>query len=274
MQRFAHAHFVELADMEESLISDLSVRIRQAPPREALARRVANALRAEIAAGRLKPGARLANEVALAKALDISRPTLREAIRVLGRDGLLRIRHGIGTFVAEEPRLIWGRLDSMRSMTDLIRSVGGVPGDRDMAVEVVPAPEEVAGGLGIAAGAPVGLVERVRLIDQRPLAVANEYVALDAIAGGLAKLRRFRGGSLYNFLRARCGVALAHSSLVIAAITADRTKARQLQLRQGTPLLLLRETHMDGGGRPVLYTVNYHNSEIVEFTLARAGFVS
>ena len=149
MQRFAPAHLVKLADMEESLISDLSVRIRQAPPREALARRVANALRAEIAAGRLKPGTRLANEVALAKALAISRPTLREAIRVLGRDGLLRIRHGIGTFVAEEPRLIWGRLDSMRSMTDLIRSVGGVPGDRDMAVEVVPARKRLPEASGL-----------------------------------------------------------------------------------------------------------------------------
>ena len=260
--------------LEESLILDLSVRIRQAPPREALARRVADALRQEIASGRLKPGMRLANEVALAKALDISRPTLREAIRVLGRDGLLRIRHGIGTFVAEEPRVIWGRLDSMRSMTDLIRSVGGVPGDRDLAVEIVPAPEEVAGGLGIAAGAPVGVVARVRLIDERPLAIANEYVALDALGGGFAKLRRFRGGSLYNFLRTRCGMTLAHSSLVIAAITADRVHARQLALKVGTPLLLLRETHVSSEGRPVLYTVNYHNSKIVEFTLARAGFVS
>jgi DNA-binding GntR family transcriptional regulator len=263
-----------MAGMEESLISDLSVRIREAPPREALARRVADALRAEIAAGRLKPGARLANEVALAKALAISRPTLREAIRVLGRDGLLRIRRGIGTFVAEEPRVIWGRLDSMRSMTDLIRSVGGVPGDRDLVVEVAPAPGDVAVALKLAAGAPVGLVERVRLIDERALAVAYEYVALDAVAGGFAKLRRFRGGSLYNFLRTRGAVTLAHSSLLMAAITADRAKARQLQLKPGTPLLLLRETHMDGGGRPVLYTVNYHNSEIVEFTLARAGFVS
>jgi GntR family transcriptional regulator len=260
--------------VEASLISDLSVRIRQAPPREALARRVANALRAEIASGRLKPGMRLANEVALAKALDISRPTLREAIRVLGRDGLLRIRHGIGTFVAEEPRLIWGRLDSMRSMTDLIRSVGGVPGDRDLTIEMVPAPDDVAGGLGIAPGAPVGVVARVRLIDQQPLAIANEYVALDAVSGGFAKLRRFRGGSLYNFLRSRGGLTLAHSSLVIAAITADRIRARQLALKEGTPLLLLQETHMSGDGRPILYTVNYHNSEIVEFTLARAGFVS
>ena len=97
----------------------------------------------------------------------------------------------------------------MRSMTDLIRSVGGVPGDRDISVEMVPATEDVARSLGIAAGTPVGLVERVRLIDERPLAIASEYVALDAIAGGFAKLKRFRGGSLYNFLRTRCGVALS-----------------------------------------------------------------
>jgi GntR family transcriptional regulator len=273
MQRFAIATLRE-SRLEASLISDLSVRIRQAPPREALARRVASALRAEIASGRLKPGMRLSNEVALAKALDISRPTLREAIRVLGREGLLRIKHGIGTFVAEEPRVIWGRLDSMRSMTDLIRSVGGAPGDRDLSVEMVPAPEDVAAGLGIATGMPVGLVARVRLIDQEPLAIANEYVALDAVSGGFARLKRFRGGSLYNFLRTRCGLALAHSSVLITAITADRAQARQLALKEGTPLLLLREAHMSGEGRPVLYTVNYHNSKIVEFTLARAGFVS
>src|SRR5437868_11680412 len=129
MQRFAQRQ-PSCVHLEPALISDLSIRIRQAPPREALARRVANAIRQEIASGQLKPGTRLSNEVALAKALDISRPTLREAIRVLGREGLLRIKHGVGTFVAEEPRVIWGRLDSMRSMTDLIRSVGGAPGDR------------------------------------------------------------------------------------------------------------------------------------------------
>jgi DNA-binding GntR family transcriptional regulator len=260
--------------MEESLIASLSVRIRGHAPREALAKRVASALREDIASGRLKPGTRLANEVALAKALDISRPTLREAIRVLSREGLLRVKHGIGTFVAEETRLIWGRLDSMRSMTDLIRSVGGAPGDSDLRVETIPAPADVAAALEVAPGAVVALVSRVRLIDKKPLAIANEYIALDGAKADFAKVRRFRGGSLYKFLRERCGLTLSHSSLVIASVAADPTRARQLGLRQGTPLLLLRETHVDVEGRPVLFTVNYHNSEIVEFTLARAGLVS
>src|SRR5262245_28982757 len=117
------------------LLNGLSERIRRYDaPREALVRRVARAIRDEIASGRLKPGTRLINEVALAQGLAISRPTLREAIRILGREGLLQIRHGVGTFVAEERHLIWGRLDSMRSMSELIRSVGGRPSDLNLSV--------------------------------------------------------------------------------------------------------------------------------------------
>ena len=143
-----------------------------------LVKRVADALREQIASGKLKPGARLISEVALAQKLEISRPTLREAIRILGREGLLNIKHGVGTFVADEHRLIWGRLDAMRSFTDLIRSVGGVPGDSHLRIALVPAPNDAAEALDIAPQTPVGLVTRVRLIDGTPLAIANEYVLL------------------------------------------------------------------------------------------------
>ena len=75
--------------MEEGLIAGLMERIRgSGASREVLVKRVANALRAEIAAGTLKPGARLINELSLAQSLEISRPTLREAIRILAREGL------------------------------------------------------------------------------------------------------------------------------------------------------------------------------------------
>ena len=42
--------------------------------------------------------------------------------------------------------------------------------------------------------------------------------------------------------------------------------------RPGTPLLLLREPHYDPAGKAVLFAVNYHNSDLVQFTLARAGW--
>jgi GntR family transcriptional regulator len=258
--------------VERQHIADLSEKIRGAgSSRDVLVKRVADALREQIASGRFKAGARLISEVALAKSLEISRPTLREAIRILAREGLLDIKHGVGTFVADEHRLIWSRLDSMRSFTDLIRSVGGEPGDSQLKVQRTSAADDVAEALDILPGTTVGLVKRVRLIDGKPLAIANEYVALPRPDHDFALLKTFPGGSLYNFLRDRCGVTLARSSVVIAAVAADPARAKLLKVAPGTPLLLLREPHYDLSGRPVLFAVNYHNSDLVRFTLTRAG---
>jgi GntR family transcriptional regulator len=257
--------------LERQLIANLTERIREhGGPRQVLVHRVADALRDQIASGQLKAGTRLMSEVALARSLGISRPTLREAMRILVREGLVDIKHGVGAFVADEHRLIWSRLDSMRSFTDLIRSIGGVPGDDRVSVERTPAPSDVAEALDIPPGTPVGLIKRVRLIDGTPLAIANEYVVLSD-PDDFARLESFPGGSLYAFLRDRCGITVARSSVVIAAIPAASAQASLLKVRKGAPLLLLRELHYDATGRPVLFAVNYHNSDIVQFTLTRAG---
>ncbi|MBA5779247.1 FCD domain-containing protein [Stappia sp. F7233] len=51
--------------------------------------------------GVLRPGDRLPSERELAKKVDVSRPILREAIKVLEERKLIATRHGEGTFVAD-----------------------------------------------------------------------------------------------------------------------------------------------------------------------------
>ena len=111
--------------------------------REDLVKRVANALREEITSGKLSPGAKLLPEAQLAVELGVSRPSLREAIRILAHEGRIVVKHGIGTFVGKEPKLL-GPLELMRSMTELIRAAGGVPSHRDVSVDLVEPPGQVA----------------------------------------------------------------------------------------------------------------------------------
>src|SRR5258707_11979733 len=59
-------------------------------------------LRHAIHVGHLKPGQRLIDGE-LAKALQVSRATVREALRMLESRGLVDIRHRRGAFVAELP---------------------------------------------------------------------------------------------------------------------------------------------------------------------------
>lgn len=58
-------------------------------------------LRALIADGDLKPGARLPSEGELCERLGVSRGPLREAIRTLSALGVIDTRHGSGSYVSE-----------------------------------------------------------------------------------------------------------------------------------------------------------------------------
>lgn len=55
--------------------------------------------------GQLKRGDRLPPEPELADQLNVSRGSLREALKVLEVMGLLNVQRGSGTFIAEQPRL-------------------------------------------------------------------------------------------------------------------------------------------------------------------------
>src|SRR5207253_9910142 len=70
---------------------------------DSLPNRLADALRADIAAGRLAAGARLPAETALAANFGVSRPIVREAIALLKADGVLVTRKGSGAYVSDTP---------------------------------------------------------------------------------------------------------------------------------------------------------------------------
>lgn len=238
--------------------------------RDDLVKRVANALREEITSGKLSPGAKLTPEAQLAVQLGVSRPSLREAIRILAHEGRIVVKHGVGTFVSKEPKLL-GPLELMRSMTELIRAAGGVPSHRDLSVDLVEPPGQLAAELGLADRDRMGLISRVRLMDDMPFAEAKEYVVLGAPPRTFETLQRFATGSLYQFLRQEFGVTISHSKAKLSAVAADARVARVLGLRKGAPLLLMHELHYAPDGKPVLLTINHHNSAVLEVTSMRSG---
>lgn len=73
-----------------------------AVPRTRLFEGVVDQLRRLIREGRLVPGQRLPSERELSERFQVSRASLREAIRALEIEGLVVIRPGAGTFVSEE----------------------------------------------------------------------------------------------------------------------------------------------------------------------------
>jgi len=61
--------------------------------------------------GHMVPGARLPNERDLARQLNTSRTAVRSALAMMEREGLIRRRVGSGTFLADDARDVFSRMD-------------------------------------------------------------------------------------------------------------------------------------------------------------------
>lgn len=235
-----------------------------------LVARLSTALRQQIIEGQILPGTRLPAEIEFARIMRVSRPTLREATRILAQEGLLEVRHGVGTFVVASTPHITNPLDTMLSLSAAIRAAGGEPGVSSMTIEQVAGPRDVARALALSPKTEVVRIRRVRLMDDRPVSLGLEYLPLAAPVT-VDAIQRFDGGSLYSFLRTTLGLELLRSEVAVTAVSANAQQSRLLSMKPGAPLLMMRELHFGRGDRRVLYSINYHNSAVVDLTLVRAG---
>ena len=87
-------------------------------PKEGMAQTVVNRILDLVRTGMLRAGDRLPSERELIDILDISRPTLREALRALSMLGVIDSRHGGGAFVTDlEARTLLAPLDFFLSLS-------------------------------------------------------------------------------------------------------------------------------------------------------------
>jgi GntR family transcriptional regulator, transcriptional repressor for pyruvate dehydrogenase complex len=78
-------------------------RAKEAEPETYRAMQVVNHVRLLIEKGTLQPGDRIPPEREFARSLKISRASLRTGIGYLAAMGVMKVRHGVGTFVADGP---------------------------------------------------------------------------------------------------------------------------------------------------------------------------
>jgi GntR family transcriptional repressor for pyruvate dehydrogenase complex len=87
--------------------------------RDLLPDRIAERLVSLIADRKLRPGEKLPSERDLAAMMQVSRPSLREALRALDMMKIIEIRHGSGTFVASlRPERLVEHFDFVFSLDD------------------------------------------------------------------------------------------------------------------------------------------------------------
>ena len=198
----------------------------------------------------------LPSERMLVESQGVSRITARKAIDVLVAQGLVLRRHGSGNFIA--PR-IEQPLSKLASFSEELRQRGYAPSSLWIAraTGVSSAGEREA--LGLARGARVARLERLRLADGVPIALERSVLPLAALP-----LPQALDGSLYAHL-AQIDQAPVRAVQHIRAQNADATMAAQLQLAPGAALLWVTRTAYLVSGAAVEYTQSYCRSDYYDF---------
>jgi GntR family transcriptional regulator len=211
---------------------------------------IASSIDGGIADGRYEPGYRFPPEPELAASLGVSRLTLRQALTVLERRGLIdRVvgRHG-GTFVRK-----WHvdrDLTTFAGFSQQLRRQGLVAGAKVLSARELPASAEVAAGLDLTEGSGVYEVQRLRLASGTPVLLECSSFPAEAFPGFLDEPL---DQSLYGLLGERYGRRPTHAREVLDPVAADRRVARLLGVGAGTPVLLVERTAFDVEGTPVEY---------------------
>ncbi len=243
---------------------DLTARVRARP---LLTDVVRNDLRRAILAGEFSIGSKLPNEEQLCERFNVSRVTIREAVRGLIEDGFVIRRQGSGTYVTRRP-LLRNSLDVNFSYTEYLEGSGLRAGRRILGKRTMPADERIAETLGLTPGSTVAEIRRIRTADRRPAVYSVDVLPASIV--DLVRDREALRGSLYRLLTA-AGHSVDHGEAIVAPTVADRDTARFLDVVVGTPLQYLRQVDYDADGRPVMISDEWHVPTVIELHVYRRG---
>ena len=210
---------------------------------------IAEALRARISAGGVTAGQRLDNQRQLAQSFGVTLMTLRQALDVLAREGLITRRHGLGTFVAPPP--VDYDILQFRTLAGDLSAVGEDVATRFLRSRFGRADRRVAQELGLAEGARMFVLERLRLVDGQPLSFQVSH--LPAAIGEEAAKADLTVTPLRHVLSFKLGIEITAARETVSAEPLPARAARELGCAAGAPCFRSDRVSTDAERRPIVY---------------------
>ncbi len=202
-----------------------------------------------------RPGDRLLTEPALAKQLNVSRATLREAMRTFETQGLIYRHQGSGTFVIHPSQVIDSGLEVLESIETLSKRIGLVVSMGELHIDHVPANDEYSRALALQINDQVLVVSRVIQAEGRPVA----YL-IDILPENMLPSEEFEAGftgSMLDLLMNRGAHTLVSSRCEINAVQAKSDVAKAMRIQRGDVLLRFIAYLYSTNGQVVDYSYSY-----------------
>ncbi len=223
----------------------------------ALWRQIAASLQGDIANGAYTPGGRLPTEAELSARFGVNRHTVRRALEVLSREGLVRVEQGRGTFVTED--VLDYTVEQRTRFSEWIRRHNKEPSGQVLQLREIPADAQTAAALELRTGATVVLLERLGLADGRPVSLTRHHFRLrgmlDALRNqpSITEALKFVGVADYQRQVTR-----------VSARLPTPTEAELLRMPRNRPVLICENVNVDSAGAVVEFAVGCYPTPRVQ----------
>lgn len=194
---------------------------------------------------------------------NVSRSTVREAINILVREGILEKRHGKGTFVSLKPIHEW--LGNLSSTTETITQMGHKPGAKLVMHHKETPSEYVQKRTGFR---EAYFIKRVRYADDIPIGIEHHYYPV-SIGEKLIKYE-LDNATLYDLMQDELGITFAEAEQTITCgpLLEDDHIYLGMPEEGEIPYMLIAERVIkDQEGNIIEFEEAYYRSDMYRFQI-------
>ena len=228
---------------------------------------IAEHIRGQIAQGQYPLGGRIPTENELAEALGVSRPTVRQALDLLAREGRLVRVKGSGTFVAQ-PKLVHESTSFVTGYREESRKKNRILRTKVLCLQTEKAGEQVGDALRIGAGDMVIRLVRIRhlenLYSNAPVVYTTVYVPF-TLFPKMPDLD-FTYTSFYEALDDR-GLSVVHASRRLEVVMPPAEVAAELGVTPFEPAAFITSQGYTRMGQVIEYTESYYPASRSSFQI-------
>lgn len=224
----------------------------------------------KIESGEWPPGCQLPSERDLCKLFDVSRITIRHAIDIARKDGLLKRVQGVGTFVS------WAKMEQplheVRTFEKTVAQMGIVASTRIHAADIVGSDLSTASILGIRSAEPTMNLQLIGSGDADPVVFYDSCFPVDIgkeiVAAAREAQREDVPFSTLDLYRREVSIRPDHLEQALEAVVADHELATLLHVDDGWPILRVTSV-LTAGDRPVEYRKASYRGDRYKFAIER-----
>jgi GntR family transcriptional regulator len=211
----------------------------------------------------MEAGDQLPSEKQLGNKFDVSRVTIRHALKTLDNEGLIYRRQGLGSFVSDIE--LRQPLVCLTDFSEDMHRAGLTARSSVISQEVVTCTPPVCRKLDLDEGSSVLRLDRLRLGDDLPIAFDITWMPM--FYGQLLDGHNLEEETIYTILENEYDIAILRGHYKIKAANASDYVARHLDIVPGAALLVINRISLTVGEKKVYYQERYYRTDRINYEI-------